>query len=132
HRFVELVELISAANGFECMLTVSMVTARALAAVLSINFDRDDPARCAAAEACYLDLVRETTAAGYPPYRGHSRYMTAVASAGRDRGGEDSYWTVLQRIRSALDPDEILSPGRYMAPPGGESGGAWTTPRRRL
>lgn len=122
-RFVELVERIFAAHGFECMLTFSMVTARALAAVLSINFDRDDPAQCAAAEACYLDLVRETTAAGYPPYRGHSRYMTAVASAGRDRGGEDSYWTVLQRIRSALDPDEILSPGRYMAPPGGESGG---------
>ncbi len=113
-RFVTLVERIFAAHGFECMLTFSMVTARALAAVLSINFDREDEAQAAAAEACYLELVRETTAAGYPPYRGHSGYMAAVASAGLDRGGEDSYWQVLSRIRSALDPHNLLSPGRYM------------------
>lgn len=120
-RFVTLVEGIFTAHGFECMLTFSMVTARSLAAVLSVTFDREDAAQCAAAEACYLELVRATTAAGYPPYRGHSRYMAAVTEPGREGGGDDSYWRILERIRSALDPQNLLSPGRYMPPLAGES-----------
>ena len=30
---------------------------------------------------------------------------------------EDTYWQTIQGIKSALDPDYILAPGRYCPPP---------------
>jgi 4-cresol dehydrogenase (hydroxylating) len=45
--------------------------------------------------------------AGYIPYRVGNQSMAALDPHG------DVFWKVVSRIKRALDPDGIISPGRY-------------------
>jgi 4-cresol dehydrogenase (hydroxylating) flavoprotein subunit len=51
-------------------------------------------------------------AAGYLPYRVGLQSMAALDPAA------DGYWRAVRRIKAALDPLNILAPGRYQPPPG--------------
>lgn len=87
-------------------LTFTPVSARALLLNVTIYFDRDDPARRDAAHRCQDVLSERLGAAGYPPFRAGVHGARHLASAG-------NFWPIVQRIRAALDPAGILSPGRY-------------------
>ncbi|MDA5193575.1 FAD-binding protein [Govanella unica] len=107
-RLVALAELILRDYGFECPLTFSMVTARALAAIMTICFDRDNEEEAAAAAACYEAATKAFIAAGYPPYRLASQFMSSAV-----QDPADPYWQTVSRLKAALDPAGILAPGRY-------------------
>ena len=93
-------------SGFEPMLSITLVADRALACVITIAYDRDVLGEDERAMACHHELVRELTTAGYHFYRLGVQSMAEM-------GGPSAYTATLERIRQSLDPNDIMSPGRY-------------------
>lgn len=102
-----LVAPIFSAHGFDMFVTLSLVNERAMCAVLTIAYDRDDAPETARAQACQRALFAAVMAAGYIPYR------VGVETMGALDPGNDVYWKVVARIKAALDPLGSIAPGRY-------------------
>jgi 4-cresol dehydrogenase (hydroxylating) flavoprotein subunit len=105
-------------HGFEPMLSMTLVTERALTCVISIAYDRDVAGEDAKARACYQELLDALRDGGYYSYR-----------LGIQGNGEmpqhDTYASVLRALKKAFDPNGILAPARYGIPasrrPAGET-----------
>lgn len=103
----EMVEPVLRQYGFDLLVTFSMINERALGAVLTIAFDKDDPAAALRAQACYRTLFELVMKAGYIPYRVGLQSMAALDP------DQDVYWKTVAQIKRALDPDGLIAPGRY-------------------
>jgi 4-cresol dehydrogenase (hydroxylating) len=97
-------------HGFEPAISITMLTERTLACIVSIMYDREVAGEDARAMACYKTLLGELAHRGYYPYRLSIGGMNAMED------GSD-YSRLLHSLKDALDPNHILAPGRYMAPP---------------
>jgi 4-cresol dehydrogenase (hydroxylating) len=95
-------------HGFEPAISLTMVTERSLACVVSITYDRSVSGEDEKAGACYQDLLGRLAKAGFYSYRLSSQSASAMPSS----PGFDS---VLRTVKRGLDPNHILSPGRYQA-----------------
>jgi 4-cresol dehydrogenase (hydroxylating) flavoprotein subunit len=93
--------------GFDLFATFSMINERALGGVLTIAYDKENPDEVLRARACYREVLRRTVDAGYMPYRVGNHSMGELDPDG------DVYWRTVARIKAALDPLGIISPGRY-------------------
>lgn len=102
-----LVAPLFARHGFDLFETFSLINERALCAVLTIAFDRDDAAEAARARACHRAVFDTVMAAGYLPYR------VGIESMGELDPDGDVFWRVTARIKAALDPQALMAPGRY-------------------
>lgn len=110
-RLNSIAESVLLAHGFEPMISITLLTERALACVISITYDRDVPGEDQRAMACYLELQQRLESGGYYSYR------LGLASM-RVQGERGPYTDLLARLKQALDPNGILAPGRYLpAPP---------------
>jgi 4-cresol dehydrogenase (hydroxylating) len=94
------------AHGFEPQISVSLISERLTVTTIAITYDREQSGDDERAIACYNALTEQLLEGGYPPYR------LSVAAMGYMDSGRD-YAKVLQSIKSALDPNGILGPGRY-------------------
>lgn len=94
-------------HGFDLFATFSMINERSLGGVLTVAYDKDDPAEAARARACHDAVFQDMLEAGYIPYRVGTHSMAALDPAG------DSYWRTVAALKAALDPHGILAPGRY-------------------
>lgn len=83
---------------------------RSMALICAIVFNRDDEAETARVRAMFARLIREVGAMGYGEYRTHIRYMDEVA--GLYGWNEGALGRFNARIKDALDPAGILSPGK--------------------
>jgi 4-cresol dehydrogenase (hydroxylating) len=95
-------------HGFEPMISLTMIMERAVACVISVAYDRDVPGEDGKAMNCYEELQRRLTARGYYPYRLGIQSMDLL-DADSARGA------FLRSIKQALDPNNVLAPGRYLA-----------------
>jgi 4-cresol dehydrogenase (hydroxylating) len=94
-------------HGFQPAISLTMITERSLACVISITYDRHVPGEDERAAACHEELLRRLNDAGFYCYR-----MTSQSSAGlRPSPGYDR---VLRSLKRSLDPNQILAPGRYL------------------
>jgi 4-cresol dehydrogenase (hydroxylating) len=98
---------IFAQHGFDLFVTFSMINERALAGVLTVAYDKEDPCEVERAKQCYRALFDAVMKSGYIPYR-----VGIQSMAGLDPHG-DVFWKVVARVKGALDPDGIIAPGRY-------------------
>jgi 4-cresol dehydrogenase (hydroxylating) flavoprotein subunit len=96
------------AHGFEPQMSISMATERTLICVTTISYDRDVPGEDERALVCYTTLNERLLEAGYPPYR-----WSILSSRTYTERGE--FTRALDAIRRALDPNDVLAPGRYEA-----------------
>lgn len=96
------------AHGFEPMLSFTLITERTLGCVVSVSYDRSVQGEDQRAMACHDDLITRMTEAGYYSYR------LGIQSMGQMRR-PSAYNEVLQTIKNALDPNNVLAPGRYQA-----------------
>ena len=111
-----IMEPVYAAHGFEAFLTYTMINERAMICVSNLYFDRREADEAARARACYDELTTRLIDAGYPPYR-----CGPMGYAKLSRRSGWSYWDVVAQLKASLDPDGVISPGRYE--PGRAAGG---------
>lgn len=102
-----LVAPLFANHGFDLFETYSLINERALCAVLTIAFDRDNAQEAARARTCQRAVLAAVMQAGYPPYRVGIESMALLDPL------KDVYWDVVRRIKAALDPEAVIAPGRY-------------------
>jgi len=103
-----LVARISHETGVPIRATINIITDRAIDYVISLRFERT-PAGIAAAHAAYDRLHREFAARGFFPYRtAIDRQDPAVLY------GDPVYIDLLKQLRRTLDPNGVLSSGRYL------------------
>jgi 4-cresol dehydrogenase (hydroxylating) len=95
--------------GFEPAISLTMITERSLACVISITYDRHVSGEDEKASACYRELLRRLTDEGFPCYR-----MTSQSSGGLK--ASPGYDHVMRSVKRTLDPNQILAPGRYQPP----------------
>lgn len=95
---------------FDLFVTFSMINERSLGGVITVAYDKEDEEEVARAKACYKDVFDLCMAAGYIPYRVGNQSMAQLDP------NSDVFWAAVRQIKAALDPDGIISPGRY-APP---------------
>jgi len=105
-RLTGLVSALVLSHGFEPAISLTMITDRTLACIISLTYDREVPGEDGRAMACYSQLIEKLTQDGYPSYRLSIGSMAAMGETG-------SYTELLGTIKRAMDPAGILSPGRY-------------------
>ncbi len=93
-------------HGFEPMLSITLITERALICVISLTYDRDQPGEDQRATACYEKLRSALEEKGYLPYRLGIQSMSALNTGG-------AYARLLEGIKQVADPAGIIAPGRY-------------------
>src|SRR5581483_9803054 len=89
------------------MISLTMITERSVACVISIAYDREIPGEDGKAMACYEELRRRLTARGYYPYRLGIHSMSLFDS-------DPSRSEFLRTLKKSLDPNSVLAPGRYL------------------
>lgn len=104
-RLTALVSRLVLAHGFEPLISITLVTERALTCVVSISYDRDVAGEDARAEACYDALLEALLAEGYHSYR--------LGLRGMSRLSDDPTGRLLAQLKRVCDPRGILAPGRY-------------------
>jgi 4-cresol dehydrogenase (hydroxylating) len=95
-------------HGFEPAISLTLITDRSLACIISIAYDRDLPGEDERAAVCYDRLLKQLSASGYHSYRLSVRSMPAME-------GNEPYTRLLRSLKHTLDPNGILAPGRYLA-----------------
>jgi 4-cresol dehydrogenase (hydroxylating) len=105
--FRRIVEPILGKYGFEACLTFTAVNERCFDCTLPLLYDKDDPTEVSKAQDCYLELVESCREHGYIAYRLGLQSMQAETRR------DDVFWNVATTLKRALDPEGILSPGRY-------------------
>ena len=96
--------------GFDFAPTFTAVTARAFDCTTPIFYDREDPADCQRAMDCYRELFETGRSKGFIPYR------LGIHSMGDLYNEKDPYCRLVDLIKSSIDPNNIISPGRYSRP----------------
>ncbi len=96
-----------ARHGFEAAITVNLMDTKAMEGVVSLAFDRRDAAQTEKAHACIQEMEARYVEQGYPPYRVGINSMHHVVSE------RDPFWRTACELKKVLDPNGIISPGRY-------------------
>lgn len=100
--------------GFEPGVTFTLLNERCLDAVVSISFDRTGQhpnglSWDTQAQQCRALLYDRMLAAGFYPYRLDIQMMQTLLN-----NSEAGYNQLLTQLKQCLDPDKLLSPGRYI------------------
>ncbi len=109
-RLLDCVMPVFANYGFELPATFTLLNERAMVAILNVFYDKKSQEESAAAQACYEETLRKLCEIGYPPYRTSPHGMPYLWGKG------DTFWQTTQRIKAALDPNDIVARGRYIPP----------------
>ncbi|WGS87157.1 FAD-binding protein [Methylomonas sp. UP202] len=92
--------------SFEPAVSITMLTGRAMDAIISITYDRDIPGEDDRAMSCHDEVLKDLTVKGYIPYR------AGLQTLGKFPVANPSYINFLQALKNAIDPNNILAPGK--------------------
>jgi 4-cresol dehydrogenase (hydroxylating) len=92
--------------GYEPIISLTLITGRAVACIIAITYDRSISDEDDRAMQCYHKLLGGLREAGYYSYR-----LGIQGTNIHDR--DSSSEKLLRDLKSTLDPNNILSPGRY-------------------
>ena len=87
--------------------------------VSGVNMDTSDPGSVSLAYDVVRTMITETAKLGYGEYRAHIDFMDLASE--QYSFGDHAYRRFVERIKDAVDPNGILSPGRH---------GIWPADRR--
>ncbi|HVC61177.1 MAG TPA: FAD-binding oxidoreductase [Acetobacteraceae bacterium] len=106
-NYVAMVHEVCLAHGIEPLITLTSLTDRCFDSTIPLLFDRGDPGQAARAAACFDALFEAGRSQGFMPYR------LGIQSMSRVTGTPSPFWDLVGTIKSAIDPDGIIAPGRY-------------------
>jgi 4-cresol dehydrogenase (hydroxylating) len=116
-----MTEITTTEGGVNFAGGVLIINERSCLIVSGLNFDVTDEAQTARAYATAKSLVREAGARGYGEYRAHVDFMDLATDQYSFNG--HAYRRFVEKIKDAVDPDGILSPGRHGVWPARYRGG---------
>jgi 4-cresol dehydrogenase (hydroxylating) flavoprotein subunit len=102
-----LVESIFFEHGFEPMLVYLVHHDRAAYLLPMLVYDRDLPGEDERARACHDAVTSALRARGHLPFRLGLQSMAALPAEATE------YTTLIERLKRALDPNDVVAPGRY-------------------
>lgn len=105
--YVDMVQRICINHGIEPLITLTSISPHCFDSTVPILFDRQDTDATVRADACYRALFEAGRKEGYLPYRMGAQYMDLVTKVDCD------FWRLVTRIKHAVDPNNIIAPGRY-------------------
>jgi 4-cresol dehydrogenase (hydroxylating) len=94
-------------HGLDPLLAMIGQTERTIYLVPLLIYDRDVPGDDERAMACHDALLGQLCERGYLPHRLGTQAMQSLPPA------NDDYPVLLERLKRALDPNDVLAPGRY-------------------
>lgn len=97
-------------HGIEPLITFTATDPHTLDCTVPLLFERANPSAVVAARHCYAALFERGRRLGHLPYRLGSDQFSMLD------GGPQGSAQLLQRLRAAFDPTDLLSPGRYVWP----------------
>nr|AEQ20473.1 FAD/FMN-containing dehydrogenase [uncultured bacterium CSL142] len=106
-EFLSIVRPIYQYYRFEACVGFTTVTTRAVDCTLPILFDQFNPDEVKRAHECYAELLNQCVQHGYVPYRLHPEGMDRMTQP------DNSYWSLVETFKNSIDPQGIISPGRY-------------------
>jgi FAD/FMN-containing dehydrogenase len=111
-NYVTMVHEICLAHGIEPLITLTSLTDRCFDSTVPLLFDRGNAGHTARATACFDALFQAGRSQGCMPYR------LGIQSMSRVTGMSSPFWDLVGTVKSAIDPDGIIAPGRYAPVPG--------------
>ncbi len=103
----ELIVRILTNYGFDPAISMTLLTERCIDSVIAITYDREVEGEEERALECHDTLLKELVDKGYYPYRLSTHAMGQLPKV------DDGYYSALAKIKRTLDPENIISPGRY-------------------
>lgn len=105
--YVAGMKAIAGGFGHELYVTLNIETTTSLVAVANLLFDRRDVAAVQTAHACAKALWEYLRAQGLEVYRARADMMEELVDPA------DPFWRTAWGLKSVLDPDHVIAPGRY-------------------
>lgn len=105
---LEMVNTVFEKFQFEPQMTLSFINARSLCGIITITYNKADAAESDRAVACHDELLDKLIQTGYIPYR------CGIQAMGQLTSESSAFWDVTRQLKQTLDPQGILSPGRYI------------------
>ena len=106
-NYVSIVKSVCGKFNTEPMITLALLSACWLDSTVPILFNKDDQQSIKNAHDCYRSLFEECHKYGYLPYRLRSDFMQPYT------GLDNTFWRLAEKIKLAVDPNNIIAPGRY-------------------
>ena len=97
-------------HEFDFFVEVIVESARSVIVLVGVFYEREDPTDAARAKAWYDEARAAYTEHGYPPYRATTMSMPHALDA------NPAAQKLLAAIKGAIDPQNLLAPGRYGTP----------------
>ena len=117
NRFLR--DLIEREAGLDYQVAMFNINARCMINVVMMLFDTADEAQTRRARDTAKLMVREAAKEGFGEYRAHLDFMDLAAD--QFSFGDHAYRRFVEKIKDAVDPNGILSPGKQ---------GIWPADRR--
>lgn len=105
--YVGMVHDVTRKHKIEPLITFTTLSDKLADSTVPIIFERDRAEAVLAAQDCYTELIQTGRARGYFPYRVGIGGMATVV------GLQDAAKSFHARLQACLDPQDLLSPGRY-------------------
>jgi hypothetical protein len=110
-RYVAMVETLCPKFGIDPLITLTTLSERCFDSTVALLFDRASGRD--RAMACYEALWKEGRRLSLLPYRLNVDKMDLLTQSGCE-----GFFTLAGKLKEAVDPHDIMSPGRYAASPG--------------
>lgn len=104
---LEIISRVGKDFGFEPAVTFNTASAKFIEVVMSLDFPKDDPFWSQRAYSCIRAMNQAFVESGYIPYRLDIKNFDLVM------GVDDYFWRFVADLKKLVDPNLILSPGRF-------------------
>jgi 4-cresol dehydrogenase (hydroxylating) len=106
-RYAAMIGGVCARYAIEPLITLTSLSERCFDSSVPLLFERHDRSATEQAQACYRELLETGTDQGFLPYRVGIQAMDWLVRPGLP------CWDMAAAIKSAIDPQGIIAPGRY-------------------